>query len=256
MNVKLIDTHCHITCDTLFKDVEGILSRARGAGVVRMLVVCCERHEFERAQVLAQANDDIDVAFGFHPQDADRIEEGDLQFLKEAIEAKKVQVLGEIGLDYHREKPSASKQMECFHQQMKIAREFGIPVAIHMRDATSDTLHVLAEYQDVIGIMHCYSGSAETCVQLLAMGYYISFSGVLTFKNAQKVVESAMVVPIDRLLVETDCPFLTPHPHRGKPNEVMYVRYTFAKLAEIKGIDQESLALQMVENYQRLLKQN
>ena len=255
MNYQLIDTHCHITCDELYEDIEEILLRAKQHHVTRMLAVCTSFQEYERAELLKNAGHPIDIALGFHPNDLYAFHEEDYCHLEELLIQNRLIAIGEIGLDYHWDDVKKEDQMTGFVRQMELAQQYHKPVLIHMREATKDTLEVLRRYPSCTGIMHCYSGSYETAKILLNMGYYIAYGGPLTFKNSRGAPETAARLPVERLFVETDSPYLTPHPFRGKPNEPMYIEHTFLKLCEIKGMSKEALANELLKNYQTLFMQ-
>ena len=168
---------------------------------------------------------------------------------------KKIVAIGEIGLDYYwEENPPKDIQKEVFRKQMKLAKELNLPVVIHDRDAHQDTLEIIKEFPEVTGVVHCFSGSVEFAKQCIALGYYIGFTGVVTFKNAKKVVNVAKEIPLDRMLVETDCPYMAPEPNRGKRNKSDYIKYIIKKIAEIKEIDQYKANLAFNDNFYRLIK--
>lgn len=248
--MKLIDTHAHVTCDELFNQIDAITSRAKEAGLVKILIICTNFEEARRAIELAEKDDLYDCAFGFHPEHADLITQADCERLKQVLAHEKMVALGEIGLDYHWRQDNKEKQKQLFINQIELANELNLPILVHMRDATADTLDIFRQHQ-VKGVMHCYSGSLETTKLLLNMGFYISFAGPLTFKNANEALTVCEYVPTDRIFVETDCPYMTPHPHRGKQNEPYYVQFTFAKACEIKQMDPQALSNAMLENYRR-----
>ena len=197
------------------------------------------------------------VAAGIHPSDTRFLSDIDSDIAE--IEAlltdpdNKCVCLGEIGLDYHYENTDKAKQMEYFERQMHLAEKLGLPVCIHDRDSHADVMEVIRRHPNVKGILHSFSGSAEMATELIKLGYYISFSGTLTFTNARKPREVAAVLPKDKVLIETDCPYLTPHPHRGKINHSGYLAYTNATLASIFGVSEEECARQTEENARRIL---
>lgn len=254
MEYGLIDSHCHITCDELYERVDEVIANAKANHVEKMLVICTHFNEFERAKKLQEQYAFLDVALGFHPSDLYDFKEADYLRLETIVKNKEVVALGEIGLDYYWDDVKHEDQKEGFIRQIKIANEYHMPILIHMRDATKDTLDILREHCTTKFLMHCYSGSKETAAEVMRMGGYISFAGPITFKNARGLNEVPQVCDINRILVETDCPYLTPHPHRGKRNEVMYVHYTFEKVAELLNMDEEALAKQMHNNYQAFLQ--
>lgn len=247
----IIDTHSHVTCDRLINRVDEIVANAQANDIEKILIVCCNRKEAELAIQVAEQYDIFDCAFGYHPENANDIQEEDFIILKEILQNPHMIALGEIGLDYYWVSDNAKQQKELFIRQIEIANELDLPILIHMREATLDTVEILKTHP-CKGILHCYSGSVETSQILLKLGYYISFAGPLTFKNAKEAPLVCEKVPLDRLFVETDAPYLTPHPFRGKENEPFYVRYTFERVCEIKQIEADVLMNQMKENYYRL----
>lgn len=250
----LIDTHAHITCDRLIEDIDAIIERARAHNVHKIVVVCTNIEEFERAEYYQKQYEEIDIILGFHPGDVDEVTIQDIEKLEEIIKQNRVIAIGEIGLDYHYEGYDSTKQKELFIKQIELANTYEYPIVIHMRDATKDTLDMIKQYAKTKFLMHCYSGSVETAEIIMKMGGYISFAGPLTFKNAKQLVEVPHVVSLDRMFVETDCPYLTPHPNRGKVNEPMYVNYTFDKLVDILGVSKLSLMKQIEANYHDFFK--
>ncbi|MDD3049307.1 MAG: TatD family hydrolase [Bacilli bacterium] len=254
MDYELIDTHCHITCDELYERIEDVLANAKARQVGRMLVVCTHFNEYERAKKLQEQYPFLDIAMGFHPSDLYDFKEEDYIRLEEIIKQKAIVALGEIGLDYHWDDVTKEDQAVGFIRQINLANQYQLPILIHMRDATKDTLDILKEHCKTKFLMHCYSGSKETAKEIMRMNGYISFAGPITFKNARGLNEVPQVCDINRILVETDCPYLTPHPHRGKRNEPMYIHYTFEKVASLLDIEPAKLAQQMQQNYQHFIQ--
>ncbi|MCI8541655.1 MAG: TatD family hydrolase [Erysipelotrichaceae bacterium] len=248
----MIDTHAHITCDELYPHAHALLARAKDAGVSRILCICLNLAEVERAFVLKQAYPWLDIAAGFHPSDLYDVTHADWERMAELIQDERILAIGEIGLDYHWDEVDRETQKQAFIKQLTWANQYHKPVIIHMRDATKDTLDILREYKQGSGIMHCFSGSLEVAKQLLAMDLYLSVGGPLTFRNARGLPEVIAQCPVERLFIETDSPYLTPHPHRGKRNEPMYLRYTSERLAELKQMSSASLNQHLRENYRRL----
>lgn len=249
----LIDTHCHITCDTLFDRIDEIIENAVREHIERMLIICTNVKEYERAEQLKNDHPDLfDIALGFHPNDLYEIKESDFTRLEELLKEDKLIAVGEIGLDYHWDDVKPEDQKEGFIRQLALAIKYDKPVLIHMREATQDTMDILDKYSGHKGIIHCFSGSVEVAKQFVDMGFYISFGGPLTFKNSRHAPAVAEAIDLNYLFVETDSPYLTPHPYRGKQNEPGYVRYTFDKLCEIKNVDCKSAAKQLRENYRKL----
>jgi len=253
MSYGWIDSHAHLIEDELYKDITGILDRALEAGVKRILVVCCTLEQAEKAFTLQEKCDFIDVAVGFHPEDANNIEEEDLLALEELLKRKQAIALGEIGLDYYWVKDNKERQKKLFETQLKMAQQYQLPVLVHMREASQDTYELLKQYPLTRGgIMHCYGGSSEMAVRFMELGFYISFAGPVTFKNAANVKKVAKTIPLNRLLIETDAPFLAPVPLRGKRNEPSYVIHTGKEICDLKEISEEKFKEEITKNYQRL----
>lgn len=254
--ISLIDTHCHITCDQLFPRVQEILENAKLHHVERLLVVCTDWESFDRAKKLQEQEGMIDLAMGFHPSDLYAFSEADYDRLEALLAHDEVIALGEIGLDYHWDSVAREDQKRGFIKQIKLANTYQKPILIHMREATQDTLSLLQEYAKTPFVMHCFSGSKETAQIVMNMGGYLSFAGPITFKNANALLEVPSVCDVHRIFVETDCPYLTPHPFRGKQNEPMYVSYTFQKVCELLQMEATDLSTQMRENYRALFHRN
>lgn len=248
----IIDTHAHITCDALYERKEEVMQNAKQANVSKILIICTSIDEAHRAIALAKEDNMFDVAAGFHPCDLYDVDEEDWQQLKAIVKLPEVVAVGEIGLDYHWKDVDKETQKQGFIRQIQLANEIQKPISVHMREATRDTLDILKEHLKISGVMHCYSGSEEIAKEIIQMGMYISVGGPLTFKNARGLPEVVKTIPLDRLFVETDCPYLTPHPYRGIQNEPKYITHTFAKVCELKEMSEEDVAKQMVLNYQRL----
>lgn len=251
--MQYIDSHCHITFDRLYGRIEEILDNCKKHGVIELLVICCQKEEFQRAFQLKKQYPFLRIAYGFYPCDTYDLQEEDYLDLEELCKQQAIDVIGEIGLDYHYEDTDKEKQQKALIRQLHIAQTYGLPVSIHMRDATFDCMQILKEHAKTSFVMHCFSGSVETALEAVRMGAYISFAGPLTFKNARALPEVAKAIPADRILTETDCPYLTPVPHRGKENEPMYVQFTFAKLCELRGEDPEAFSKQIIQNYHQFL---
>ena len=247
----IIDTHSHVTCERLVGRIDEIVANAKAHNIEKILIVCCSESEARLAIQAAEKYDIFDCAFGYHPENVDDINEHDFEILKDILANPHMVALGEIGLDYYWVSDNKEKQKELFIRQIQLANQLQLPILVHMRDATQDTIEILRQ-NPCKGIMHCYSGSAETSKILLKMGFYLSFAGPLTFKNAKDAPEVCRQAPIDRIFVETDAPYLTPHPFRGKENEPAYVHLTFEKVCEIKEMEPQVLMDQMKENYRRL----
>ncbi|MGG0412454.1 TatD family hydrolase [Peribacillus simplex] len=250
----LFDTHVHVNAEQFNEDLEDVMERAKEAGVNNMVVVGFDRPTIKRAMELIEAYDFMYAAVGWHPVDAIDMTEEDLQWIEELSNHPKVVAIGEMGLDYHWDKSPKDVQMEVFRKQIRLAKKVGLPIIIHNREATADIVNILKEEEAsmVGGIMHCFSGSAETALECINMNFYISLGGPVTFKNAKKPKEVAAAVPLDRLLIETDCPYLAPHPYRGKRNEPSYVKLVAEQIAEIKQLTIEEVSQATTENAKKL----
>ncbi|WP_316572783.1 TatD family hydrolase [Neobacillus sp. YIM B06451] len=250
----LIDTHAHLNAEQYEEDIEEVIARAIENGVEKMVVVGFDRPTIEKAIELAETHDFIYACVGWHPVDAIDMTDEDLSWIEELAAHPKVVALGETGLDYHWDKSPRDIQKEVFRKQIRLAKKVKLPIVIHNREATADIVQILKEENasEVGGIMHCFSGSVEIAKQCVEMNFYISLGGPVTFKNAVKPKEVAAALPLDKLLVETDCPYLTPHPHRGKRNEPSYVRLVAEEISRIKGIPFEDVAKATTENAMRL----
>ncbi|MEY9864635.1 TatD DNase family protein [Peribacillus sp. B2I2] len=250
----LFDTHVHVNAEQFNEDLEDVIERAKEAGVNNMVVVGFDRPTIIRAMELIEAYDFMYAAVGWHPVDAIDMTEEDLLWIEELSNHPKVVAIGEMGLDYHWDKSPKDVQMEVFRKQIRLAKKVGLPIIIHNREATADIVKILKEEEasEVGGIMHCFSGSAETALECINMNFYISLGGPVTFKNAKKPKEVAAAVPLDRLLIETDCPYLAPHPYRGKRNEPSYVKFVAEQIAEIKQLTIEEVSKATTENAKKL----
>ncbi len=252
----LIDTHAHLNAQEFDEDRDEVIARARENGVSTIINIGFNRETIPTCLELAEKYEFIYAVVGWHPQDAKDMTDSDLEWLEELSRHPKVIGLGEMGLDYYWDTSPRDVQAEVFRKQIRLARKLQMPIVIHNRDAHQDIIDILREEkaEEVGGIMHCFSGSWETAKMALDMNFYISFGGPLTFKNAKKPKEVAVQVPLDRLLVETDCPYLTPHPFRGKRNETGYVRYVAEEMANLHGLSYEEMARITSDNAKRLFK--
>ncbi len=251
----LIDTHAHLDAKQFDNDRAEVIARAREAGVERIVNIGFNRETIPTTLALAEQYDFIYAAVGWHPQDAITMKEGDLEWIEELCKHPKVVAIGEIGLDYYWDTSPKDVQHAVFRQQIRLARKIGKPIIIHNRDAHQDVLRILKEEkaEEVGGIMHCFSGSPETAELCLKMNFHISFGGPVTYKNAVQPKEALAVVPMDRLLIETDSPYLTPHPNRGKRNESSYVKLVAEAAAEIKQVTIDEIAQITSDNAIKLL---
>ncbi|MCY7759907.1 TatD family hydrolase [Bacillus inaquosorum] len=254
----LFDTHAHLNAEQYDTDLEEVIERAKSEKVERIVVVGFDQPTITRAMEMIEEYDFIYAAIGWHPVDAIDMTEEDLAWIKELSAHEKVVAIGEMGLDYHWDKSPKDVQKEVFRKQIALAKEVNLPIIIHNRDATEDVVTILKEEgaEAVGGIMHCFTGSAEVARECMKMNFYLSFGGPVTFKNAKKPKEVVKEIPNDRLLIETDCPFLTPHPFRGKRNEPSYVKYVAEQIAELKGMTFEEIASITTENAKRLFRIN
>lgn len=250
--MQLIDTHVHINFDAFQSDLEAIRDRWRAAGVVKLVHSCVEPAEVASIQALADQFPELTYAVGLHPLDAEKWSpQMEAQILALARSDARVVAIGEMGLDFFKAE-NISEQKKVFEAQLAIASSLDLPVIIHCRDASQAMRDLLQEFwqshQPVRGVMHCWSGSPEETQWFLDLGFYISFSGIVTFKNATQIHASAAMVPSDRYLIETDCPFLAPVPKRGKRNEPAYVHYVAEAVARLRQISLEELSIQTTEN--------
>ena len=252
----LIDTHTHINAEQFNEDVEATIERARAAGVSPMLVVGFDNPTITRAIELAETYEDIYAIVGWHPVDAVDCTDADLKRIETLMAHPKVMALGEIGLDYHWDKSEKNVQQRVFRQQIAIAKRTNMPIVIHNREATADVLDILEEEhaEEVGGVFHSYSMSVELLERCLRLNFYISLGGPVTFKNAKVPKAVAQQVPLDRLLVETDCPYLTPTPFRGKRNEPAYVTYVAEEIASLRDMSYDALAEATTANAKRLFR--
>jgi TatD DNase family protein len=250
----LFDTHAHLNAVQYEEDLQEVIDRALKEGVTNIVVVGFDRPTIKRAIELAEQYDFIYASVGWHPVDAIDMKEDDLKWLEEMALHPKVVALGEMGLDYYWDKSPKEVQKEVFRKQIALAKKVKLPIIIHNREATADILEILKEENasEVGGIMHCFTGSIEIAKQCIDMNFYISLGGPVTFKNAKKPKEVAAEIPLEHLLIETDCPYLTPHPYRGKRNEPAYIKYVAEQIAELKGISYEEVAEKTSDNAKRI----
>lgn len=248
----LVDSHCHLDFKVFDDDHAGVIARARAAGVGAMLTIGTTFEGFPGVRAIAETYDDVYCSIGVHPHEADAHTEVEAAHLVKLAEHPKVVGIGETGLDYHYDHSSREEQMRCFRAHLAAARLTGLPAIIHSRNAEADTGALLAEAKSeghVTGVLHCFSASRELAERCLDLGFHISFSGIVTFKSADELREVARMVPLDRLLVETDAPYLAPVPKRGKPNQPAYVALTAAKVAEVRGMALTDLAAATTDNF-------
>lgn len=243
------DTHAHLDDPRYAEDFQEVIKRIQSAGISRVTNVGYDLASSERSVKLAQDYDFIYAAVGVHPHDAEGATDETWASLRLLAKQPKVLAWGEIGLDYYRDLSPRSIQKEVFIQQIQLANEVGLPIVIHNRDAHQDVLEIVKTYPpEYGGVFHCFSGSWEMAKILLNLGFYLSFAGPVTYKNARHTVEVAGKMPVDRILVETDSPYLTPEPRRGKRNEPTYVREVITKIAELRNLSFEDIASQTRRN--------
>ncbi len=249
---NMFDTHAHYTAHAFDEDRAEVLKRLPEQGVSHVMLAGCDPQDSAECAALAAEYDYIYAAAGVHPENIDDLPEDWLERIRTLIqENPKIRAIGEIGLDYHYDGYDAGKQKEIFTAQLTLAQELDMPVILHVRDAIGDAMEILRKFRPK-GVMHCYSGSAETAKEILSMGLHISFTGVLTFKNARKAIEVLEMLPIDRFMLETDCPYMSPVPFRGKRCDSSMIAYTAEKAAEIKGMDTQELIDICCENGRKL----
>ena len=241
-----IDTHCHLSVED-YDDIDEVINDNRKAGIEKIIISGCTKESIIESLELSKKYDDIFVTIGYHPSEAKIILNSDISDLEKHLIDDKVVGIGEIGLDYHYGKDDIDLQKELFKKQLDLAIKYKLPVVIHSRDATLDTINILKEYPDVIGDIHCFSGSVETARQYINMGYYLGIGGVVTFTNSNlsKVVKE---IGIDNIVFETDSPYLTPVPFRGKKNSSKYIPYICKKVAETLGEDEDMVAKKVLDN--------
>ena len=234
-----IDTHCHLSRED-YDDIDKVIEENKEAGVDKIVVSGCSRESIEEVISLKDKYDMVYVTIGYHPDNADTATKEDLDYLKSLLSEKKIIGIGEIGLDYYYTKENRDKQIWLFESQLKIAESFNLPVVIHSRDATMDTINILKKYK-VKGIIHCFSGSLETANIYIKMGFLLGIGGVVTFKNS-KLKDVVKEIPLSSIVLETDSPYLTPVPYRGKVNSSKYLEYTAKFISMIKNISVLELA--------------
>ena len=251
----MFDTHAHMDDRAFQDDRDALLEGLAEKGVTLVMNPGCSLESSYNAVALAEKYPFVYAAVGSHPDVANEVNETVLDaYRKLCKEHDKVKAIGEIGIDYHYEDIPRQLQLKAFRMQMELAEELNLPVIVHEREAHEDGMAVVREFPKVTGVFHCYSGSAEMARQLVDKGWYIGFTGVLTFKNARKAVETAASLPLDRIVLETDCPYMAPEPFRGKRNDPGYLFRMAEKLAEIRDLPVEEIRRITVENGKRLYR--
>ena len=250
----LFDTHAHMDDRAFDEDRETLLSHLPEQGIGLLMNPGCSLASSRNAAALAERYAYIYAAVGSHPDAADEVTDEVLAEYRTLCRQKKVLAIGEIGLDYHYEDIPRERQQAAFRAQMALAAELDLPVIVHEREAHEDGMRIVEEFPRVKGVFHCYSGSAEMAKWLVSRGWYIGFTGVLTFKNARKAVETAAAIPIERIVLETDCPYMSPEPFRGKRNDPGKLYRMAEKLAEIRGLSVEEIRKITLENGKKLYR--
>jgi TatD DNase family protein len=246
-----IDSHTHLDDPRFDQDRENVIESLREDGIDMVINIGADKESSLSTLELARKYDNIYAVAGVHPHSASELEEDGLDWLRDIAKEKKVVAIGEIGLDFYYDNSPRDIQRKWFKAQLQLAKELGLPVVIHTRDAAKETYDILKDAAadgKLKVLMHCYSGSAEMAVDYAKLGFYIALGGAVTFKNARVPREVASVVPLENLMIETDCPYMTPEPFRGKRNEPKYVNLVAEKIAEIKGITVEELAKATADN--------
>ena len=251
----LFDTHAHLDDRAFHEDREALITGLPEKGVGLVMNPGCSLESSRHAVTLAEKYDHVYAAVGSHPDVASEVNAAVLEEYRKLCKLNaKVKAIGEIGIDYHYEDIPREIQLHAFRLQMELAQELGLPVIVHEREAHEDGMAVVREFPNVTGVFHCYSGSAEMARQLVDRGWYIGLTGVLTFKNARKAIETAASIPLDRIVLETDCPYMAPEPFRGKRNDPGYLYRMAEKLAEIRGLSLEEIQTITTENGKRLYR--
>lgn len=253
--MPIFDTHAHYDADRFDDDRDAVLTALPEAGVGLVLDPGCDLPSSRAAVALAERYSHVYAAVGIHPEDCAGFQERDLDTLRQLLRHPKAVAIGEIGLDYYwEENPSRELQQTVFRKQLTLAAEENLPVIVHDREAHGDSLAIIREFPTVTGVFHCFSGSPEMAAELLKRGWYLGFDGPVTYKNAKRAPEVAAITPLDRILVETDAPYMAPVPMRGKRNDSRYLPYVIEKLAEWKGVTAEELTRITWENGKRLFR--
>ena len=248
------DSHAHLTEDCFAQDFDTVVDNMKAASITGIMEIGFDLPSSEKAVQLAERFDWVHAAGGSHPDDAEQVNEARIAVYRGLCRNPRVKAIGEIGLDYHYEEPGREVQKRAFRMQLALAQELSMPVVIHEREAHEDGLRILEEFPTLRGVFHCFSGSYEMAKELIKRGWYIGFTGVVTFKNARKAVETAANIPLDRILIETDCPYMAPEPFRGRRCDPSLVPYVAKKIADLRGLSPESVAAATAENAKRCFR--
>jgi TatD DNase family protein len=265
MDIALVDSHAHLDFPQFEEDLEPVLDRARDQGVACVVAVGFDLDSSREAVALAREHTELKACVGVHPHEAGQADASVIQSLRELSQDDQVVAFGEMGLDYFRDRSPRSAQQRVFREQLELAAEVGKPVVIHDREAHEDTMKMIREWSEQVGrsnsrlrpplgVVHCYSGDAAMAAELFGLGFLISVAGPVTYENARPLQELVGRLPLEKLLVETDCPFLSPHPFRGQRNEPARVRLVASKIAEIKALPLEEVAKVTTDNAGRFFR--
>ncbi len=249
--MQIFDSHAHYDDPAFDPDRDALLRELHASGVAYIANIGCDRQSCERSVALAEQYDFIYAAVGWHPEFAGSWNDEAAARLRQLARHPKVRAIGECGVDYHWMNDPEEVQLRCFADQLQLARELSLPVVVHQREGMEACLSVVRQFPEVRGVFHCYSGSAETAKELLSRGWYLGFTGVITFKNARKSHEVLQMMPADRILLETDCPYLAPVPHRGKRCHSGLLPHTLETLAQLRGISVQEAAQLTLDNARR-----
>ena len=248
---NIFDSHAHYTDKAFNDDRENMLGSLKESGICGVINCGADLESSKESQTLSREYDYMFFACGVHPEEVDGLPENYIEILRKMAQDKKCVAIGEIGLDYYWRQDNKDLQKKVFEEQLLLAKELDLPVIIHDREAHEDTLNILKKHKPK-GVLHCFSGSVEIAKEVLKLGMYIGLGGAVTFKNAKKPVEVAEMLPLDRLLLETDCPYMAPVPMRGKRNNSAYIQYVAEKVGEIKGLDPQEITDKATENTKKL----
>ena len=248
---NIFDSHAHYTDKAFNDDRKELLDSLKESGICGVINCGVDLESSEKSVALSERYDYIYCACGVHPEEVDGLPENYIDILRNMAKNEKCVAIGEIGLDYYWRQDNKELQKKVFEEQILLAKEMDLPIIVHDREAHEDTLAILKKHKPK-GVLHCFSGSVETAKEILKLGMYIGLGGAVTFKNAKKPVEVAEMLPLDRLLLETDCPYMAPVPMRGKRNYSAYIEYVAEKIGEIKGIDPQTVTNQTTENTKNL----